>query len=80
MGILDCVAADERSYVEIAVELGTDPVRRAAIRKSIADRSHLLFDDARTVRELEAFFSNALARARSEGSRDNRRDDVPKET
>jgi protein O-GlcNAc transferase len=67
MGVMDCVAADAPQYVDIAVRLGTDQGYRSDIKRRIAEASPVLFDDGGTVRALEDFFSNAVARARREG-------------
>ncbi|HUP95226.1 MAG TPA: tetratricopeptide repeat protein [Burkholderiales bacterium] len=68
MGVMDCVVPDAESYVQTAVRLGTDPVFRAAVKKRIAESSDVLFDDAATVRAMEAFFSEAITRARASGA------------
>ena len=67
MGVMDCVAADERAYVDIAVRLGTDRAYRDHVKRGIAEASPALFEDVDTVRALENFFSNAVARARRQG-------------
>ena len=67
MGVMDCVVTDADAYVRTAVRLGTDPDFRAAVKKRIAETSDVLFDDAGTVREMEAIFSEAIARARAGG-------------
>ena len=54
MGIMECVAADGREYADIAVRLGTDPLWREHVAAQIRDRSHLIFQDAAMVRDLEA--------------------------
>jgi predicted O-linked N-acetylglucosamine transferase (SPINDLY family) len=64
MGVTDCVAADAAHYVDLAVGLGTDPGRRAAVAAAIRAASPVLFEDAAAVRELEGFFRAAVARAR----------------
>ena len=67
MGVMDCVVTDADAYVRTAVRLGTDPDFRAAVKKRIAETSDVLFDDAGTVRAMEAFFSEAIASARASG-------------
>ena len=59
MGWLDCVAADAEDYVRIAVALGTEADRREQARRAIGERSAVLFEDARAVREFERFFREA---------------------
>jgi protein O-GlcNAc transferase len=67
MGVMECVAPDERTYVDIAVRLGTNAAYRAEVKQRIAEASPVLFDDTGMVRALEKFFSNAVARARRDG-------------
>jgi len=59
MGIEDCVAADEESYIAIAVGLAADPERRGALRERILRRNEVLFEDARVISEFEGFFERA---------------------
>jgi len=63
MQIDDAVARDAEDYVRIAVSLGRDEERRAALRRKIRERSSLLFEDMRVVREFERFFREALAKS-----------------
>ena len=67
MGVDDCVASDARSYIELAVKLGTDAAYRSATRSRIAAASHRLFDDVGTVRALERIFDERIDRARRDG-------------
>ena len=64
MGLEELVARDEDEYARIAVELGRDPAFRARMRAEIADRKHLLYDDASVVPALEAFLLDAVAGTR----------------
>lgn len=64
MGILDCIAADSRQYVDVAVRIATDPSYAQMLRKRIAARNHVLFEDQRVVDEFERFFVEALDNAR----------------
>jgi protein O-GlcNAc transferase len=59
MEIEGCVAANEQHYVEIAVQLASDRERRRALQAQILERNAVLFEDARVVREFEAFFEEA---------------------
>ena len=59
MDWLDAVAADAEDYVRIAVALGTDADRREHSRRAISERSAVLFEDQRAVREFERFFREA---------------------
>ena len=63
MGILDCVASSVGRYVEIAVRLGTDRERRQAVSRKILAANDVLFEDTAAVREIEAFFKMAVAKA-----------------
>ena len=68
MGVMDCVVTDAKSYIQMAVRLGTDPDFRASVKRRIAESSDVLFDDSGTVRAMEAFFVEAIGRARASGS------------
>ena len=61
MQIDDAVARDAEDYVRIAVSLGREPERRAALRARIGERSRELFEDSRVVREFERFFREACS-------------------
>jgi predicted O-linked N-acetylglucosamine transferase (SPINDLY family) len=65
MGIQDPVVATPQEYVAKAVELGTDPDRRAAASEMIRAASDVLFENAQAVRGLEDFFRRAVAEAKS---------------
>ena len=52
MELTDCVASDPDEYVRRAVALATYADERAVVARSIADRSAILFDDARAVKGL----------------------------
>jgi predicted O-linked N-acetylglucosamine transferase (SPINDLY family) len=60
MGIMDCVAATSEDYVRLALELGTDPVRRQGLAGRLREASGVLFEDQEAVRELERFFEQAM--------------------
>ena len=45
MGIMDCVAKDAQSYIEIAFRLATDKTWRDKIKKNIIDCSDVLYED-----------------------------------
>jgi predicted O-linked N-acetylglucosamine transferase (SPINDLY family) len=57
MEIPELVARDPDDYVRIAVDLGRDPQRRAALRARIAARKHVLYDDARPVAAFAQFLA-----------------------
>jgi predicted O-linked N-acetylglucosamine transferase (SPINDLY family) len=61
MDIDEAVARDAEDYVRIAVSLGREPDRRAALRAKIRGRSAALFEDMQVVREFERFFREALS-------------------
>jgi predicted O-linked N-acetylglucosamine transferase (SPINDLY family) len=63
MGIFDCIAASPSHYVDIAVRIGTDCSHAEELRRRISASQHLLFEDARVVREFERFFVAAVADA-----------------
>jgi predicted O-linked N-acetylglucosamine transferase (SPINDLY family) len=60
MGIADCIATDEATYIELAVRLGTDPAFNAFMRARILEHNHVLYEDPRVVREFERFFLTEL--------------------
>lgn len=64
MGVDDCVARDHAHYVELALRLGTDPAWRDRISRRIREAAAVLFEDKASVRALEAFLSEAVARSR----------------
>lgn len=61
MDLYDCVARDPDDYVHRAVRLGTDPQLRALVRARILERSGVLFENADTVRALEAALCAAIS-------------------
>jgi len=65
MGVQDCVARDPADYVALALRLGTDPVRRTEIGRRIRDASAVLYENLDTVRALEEFLVEAVARAQA---------------
>jgi protein O-GlcNAc transferase len=65
MGLGDCIARDTADYVEIALRLGTDPAWRAAVSRRIREAGAVLYENVGSIRALEDFLSEALARARS---------------
>jgi protein O-GlcNAc transferase len=64
MGIDDCIAANERSYVDIAVRIANDGACAHELRQRILARNQVLFEDPRVVEEFERFFMTALDDAR----------------
>lgn len=66
MGLMDCVAESPEDYVRLAVELGTNAKRRAAVAEQILARGGVLFEDREAVTEMEQFLAWAGRRARQE--------------
>jgi protein O-GlcNAc transferase len=60
MGFTELVADSLDSYVEIALRLANDAVWRERMKNEIAARSHVLYEDARAVAELEDFLCAAF--------------------
>jgi predicted O-linked N-acetylglucosamine transferase (SPINDLY family) len=64
MGVVDApVAASSADYVRLAVALGRDRARRAALSRQLLAAAPALFDDRTAVRELESFLEAAVAAA-----------------
>ncbi len=63
MGLTDCVASSRQSYVDLALELGTNPSYRESMRKKILAANDALYEDPTGVRELEDFFCAAVKAA-----------------
>ena len=62
MNVMDCVACDFKSYVNIALRLANEINWREKIRAKIRLRSDILFEDVEVVRELERFFERAVGK------------------
>ncbi len=60
MGFTELVADSLDSYVEIALRLANDNEWRERVKREIATRSAVLYEDARVITELEDFFRAAL--------------------
>ncbi|MBX3415486.1 MAG: tetratricopeptide repeat protein [Pirellulales bacterium] len=63
MGCMDCVVRTPDQYVDLAVKLGTDRSYREGVRRSILATADVLFDNRQAVRDLEAFFLEAIDRS-----------------
>lgn len=61
MDLLDCVADGPEDYVRLAVALGADPARRAAIREQILQRNAALYGNLDAVREFADFLVSPVA-------------------
>ncbi|HBL46027.1 tetratricopeptide repeat protein [Gimesia sp.] len=60
MGLQDCVVNSIDEYIELACRIGSDETFRDQLRLKILSKSHLVFEDINTIRELETFFVSAL--------------------
>ncbi|WP_417386261.1 tetratricopeptide repeat protein [Gimesia sp.] len=60
MGIQDCVVSSIEEYIDLACHIGSDEAFRDQLRLKILSKSHLIFEDINTVREMESFFESAL--------------------
>ncbi|QDT88645.1 tetratricopeptide repeat protein [Gimesia algae] len=60
MGLQDCVVSTIDEYIELACRIGADEAFRDQLRLKILSKSHLVFEDINTVREMESFFESAL--------------------
>jgi predicted O-linked N-acetylglucosamine transferase (SPINDLY family) len=63
MGVLDCVAWDQSSYVSMAHRLAHDLPWRDSVGRKILEKSPVLFENIDDVVEMETFFENALKTA-----------------
>ncbi|MFQ5685371.1 MAG: tetratricopeptide repeat protein [Candidatus Scalindua sp.] len=60
MGVMDCVADNAQSYLDIAFRLANDKIWREEIRDKIRANADVLFEDIEAIRELERFFEMAV--------------------
>ncbi len=65
MGLMDCVAWDQDSYVDIAYRLAHDLDWRSEVSRKIMERSVVLFENIEDIKELEHFFQKAVNEAYS---------------
>jgi protein O-GlcNAc transferase len=63
MGFDGMSASDETDYVERAVRLANDPAWRKGLQEALRQKKHVLYENAALVRELERFFTAAVAAA-----------------
>jgi len=66
MGVEDCIATDDSSYIRIANELANDVSRRRQLSELIAVQSRVLGERTDMIRELEQFFISAVEAAERE--------------
>jgi predicted O-linked N-acetylglucosamine transferase (SPINDLY family) len=64
MGVTEAIASTPEEYVRLAVRLGTEPEARRALSRKIREANAVLYDNVESVRDLEAFLHQAMARAR----------------
>jgi predicted O-linked N-acetylglucosamine transferase (SPINDLY family) len=64
MDVMDCVAEDAQSYVDIAFRAANDKTWANEIKAKITSHSDVLFEDIEAVHELERFFERSIKRAR----------------
>jgi len=67
MGLDDCIAPTPEAYIEMAVELGTNPQHRAAFSQRIREQNHLLFEDVNAVSEHERIFEQLISQLQHPG-------------
>jgi predicted O-linked N-acetylglucosamine transferase (SPINDLY family) len=60
------VAENADQYVHLAVRLANDRDWREEVRSRIVEARDVLFENPAALRELEQFFRDAVARARSQ--------------
>lgn len=69
MGIEELIAHSPEEYIRLAVRVATDRDYQQAVRRKIAERSEILFEDQDAVRGYEQFFEYALGQAGRQGRR-----------
>jgi predicted O-linked N-acetylglucosamine transferase (SPINDLY family) len=62
MGLMDCVATDRLSFVDLALKLANNKSWNHKIRNQIRERAPALFEDIEAVHELERFFEWSVNR------------------
>jgi protein O-GlcNAc transferase len=65
MGVPDCAVRTPKEYIDLAVRLGTDADYRAHMGARIKSASDVIFENIEGVRELEAFFQEAVCHDRT---------------
>lgn len=65
MDLDECIASTPDDYVRLALELGTDPAKREAVRERILESGDRIFGDREAIRELERFLRDAVTAAQS---------------
>jgi protein O-GlcNAc transferase len=65
MGVEELIVADQDAYVETAVGIANDPVRRAELSRRIREGHPVLFNRDEPIRALEDFLAGAIAKSRA---------------
>ena len=60
MNVMDCVAHDAESYVNTAIRLVHETDFRVSVRKKIAEKSHLLFNNTSAIDEISDIFERMI--------------------
>jgi predicted O-linked N-acetylglucosamine transferase (SPINDLY family) len=60
IGVTETIAQDVKTYIDIAVRLGLDPVWRQEVKTKMQERKSQLFDDRICVTALEDFFDQIV--------------------
>ena len=60
MNVMDCVVHDAESYVNTAIRLAHKTDFRVSVRKKIAEKSHLLFNNISDIDEISAIFERMI--------------------
>jgi len=67
LGVTDTIASSESDYVRIAARLGLDTAWRKHLVRRMAEKSHNLYSDLRSVRALEDLIQRVVATHRAAG-------------
>jgi protein O-GlcNAc transferase len=60
LGVMDCVAANKEDYVKNAVEIGTNPTLREAIKEKILSSNHRIFDNSLAYQDYSDFIRRVV--------------------
>jgi len=60
IGVMDCVAHDAQSYIDIATRLASDKTFKNKIKTRILKNADVLYEDIKAVHELEHFFERVV--------------------
>ncbi len=62
MGIDDCIAKNDDDFIKLALKLAHDKTWKTEVSQRIRQRSHILFKNSASVKELELFFKRSVKR------------------